>query len=1110
MRLRRVAASVVALALLTASVPSFAAPPTKKPATKKPAPVAVVDARVPADAAKLIDEAIAKGKAQKFTEAVDLLQQALAILEKKFGDEHYLLGNTLNLLTQIERILGHSDLALKHVERSISILKRDVNADPLRLGHALIHRADLYGDQGSADSEIELHKLTIQLFEKAFGPESADTMAEILGLARALQRWGRYTEAKTYFERWVLVVEKRFGPNEPVLVDILIDSANNEAEAGRYADAEKLLLQALAIRKTEGRTRDEDVEVILNNLAEVKYQQGDYSAAEALFERVLAVYEARTNAHPRQIGVLLGNLGSVHIDRGDTKGGLPLLRRSLEVLEKHFGSDSPEIVAALTNLGEALLRSRQYSECVPFLERALAIREKALGPNHPRLAAQIINVGSIWLEQGDDARAEPYFQRVLTIQEKALGATNPLLFPALQALGMVEQGKNHLDKAEAYHKRAVEVLENSFGVTHPNIMAPLRSLAAIQRMRSDFEGARKLLERASEIAEKHTTRMLAGGSEAQKLAWLSTLDPLWEQIVDHHLKFEPKNEAAARLSFDATLRRKGRALDAVAGSFSLLRRNMTPEVQAIFENLRDRQKKLAAMMMRGPADKDPAVWGAEVQALEKEVAQLEDTVSEKSAAYRIETQKPTVSTVQAMLPADAMYVEIVRRRLAAVGYAPKGASEQYVAYVLGPTGIPTAIELGDAGPIDEAVFKLREALSESSRTDAKKLARALDEKVMQPIRPALASSKRLIISPDGTLNFIPFEALVDENGQFLIERWSMSYVTSGRDVFRWSRHAPSRSGPVILANPAFGEIVKRPKQEGESSVRGNDRTGISRLGFTPLSGTAEEGQAIVKQLSKATLYAGESASKKQIVGLAGPKILHIATHGFFMGDVVESGAANMRGLTLEPEAPPPIVRSIEEARPPAKISPLLQSGLALSGANARGDARSGGILTAFEASSLDLEGTKLVVLSACETGLGQAQSGEGVQGLRRAFVLAGAETTVMSLWKVDDAATRDMMIGYYQRLESGEGRSEALRQVRLGMLAKDSTAHPFYWASFIVAGDPTRFDGTMPPTPPSVAPGLRGCGCVIAGDSSADDVSGSAVLFGVCTMIGVWRRRRLS
>ncbi|HRI64689.1 MAG TPA: CHAT domain-containing protein [Polyangium sp.] len=1104
MRFRRAVASIVTLVVLASAAPTFAAPPLQKaPATP------LAEAKVPPEATKLIDEAIAKAKAQKFFDAIDTLNQAITIIEKKHGPDHYLLGNALNILTQIETIVGRLDDAEKHAERAIAVLKKDVNADPMRLGYALIRRAELYGKRGKVDEEVELRKLTIKLFDKAFGSQSTATLAEILHLAQALRHWGRYDDAKTYFEYWNSTIARMYSNDDPIFMDVLLDYGMNEAEAGRYDDAEKIFLRALDVSKKHGRIKDQDIESILNGLAEVKYQQGDYAAAEALYERVRAVFEADQTTSRHEMGILLGNLGSVRMDRGDVQGGMPLLRQSLDLLEQHFGQDNPEIVSALTNLGEALLRQRKFDECKPYLERALAIREKAFGPDHPRLANQLINLGSVWLEQRDNARGEPYFQRALAIQEKKLGATNPLLFPTLQALGFIEQGKNRLDQAEAYHKRAIEVLEKSFGPTHPNIPAPLRSLAAIQRLRGNLDASRGTLERASEIAEKNTTRMLASGSEAQKLAWLSTLDPLWEQIIEHHMMFEPKNEAAARLALNATLRRKGRALDAVAGSLSLLRRNMSPEVQAIFEQLREKQKKLASMMMHANADKDPAAWTTELLALEKDVAQLEDVVSSKSAAYRLETQTATVDAVQKVLPEDAMYVEIIRRRLANLGYFAPGTTEQYAVYVLGPKGSPRVIDLGDAGPIDDAVFKLRDALAEPSRKDVKALSRALDEKVMRPVRAALGSSKRLILAPDGNLNFIPFEALVDENDKFLIERWSISYVTSGRDLFRWSRHAPSRSAPVVVANPKFGEIVKRPAGEGGSNSRGVDKTGISRLGFTPLSGTEEEGRAILKQLSGAQLRAGGDAKKQSVTTLAGPKILHIATHGFFLGDSAETAAANTRGFTLEGEPPPPVLRSLETEKPKDKPSPLLLSGLALSGANAHGQARADGILTALEASGLDLEGTKLVVLSACETGLGQARSGEGVEGLRRAFVLAGAETTVMSLWKVDDTATRDMMIGYYKRIEGGEGRSEALRQVRLQMLAQDSTAHPFYWASFIVAGDPSRLDGTMPSVP-SVTPSARGCACVVAGEIVENDPQNAGFLIVALGAIGVWRRRRLS
>jgi CHAT domain-containing protein len=174
--------------------------------------------------------------------------------------------------------------------------------------------------------------------------------------------------------------------------------------------------------------------------------------------------------------------------------------------------------------------------------------------------------------------------------------------------------------------------------------------------------------------------------------------------------------------------------------------------------------------------------------------------------------------------------------------------------------------------------------------------------------------------------------------------------------------------------------------------------------------------------------ATESAVKK----VHAPKMLHIATHGFFLQDA--GGAA-------------------------PTDNPMLRSGLALAGANAATVASEDGILTALEAAQLDLWGTKLVTLSACDTGIGVVRNGDGVYGLRRSIVLAGAETLVMSLWPVSDAVTREMMTAYYTGLTRGLGRGDALRQVQLAMLKRPARRHPFYWASFIQAGEWASLDG---------------------------------------------------
>jgi CHAT domain-containing protein len=186
-----------------------------------------------------------------------------------------------------------------------------------------------------------------------------------------------------------------------------------------------------------------------------------------------------------------------------------------------------------------------------------------------------------------------------------------------------------------------------------------------------------------------------------------------------------------------------------------------------------------------------------------------------------------------------------------------------------------------------------------------------------------------------------------------------------------------------------------------------------------------------------TVYRGAQATETTVKSLHGPKILHLATHGFFLDDEPATAA--------DPSGSPAMAESHE--------NPLLRSGLAFAGANKLSSGDDDGILTAMEASGLDLWGTKLVVLSACETGAGKVTNGEGVYGLRRALVIAGAESLVMTLWQVDDQATKDLMIGYYKRLVAGKGRSAALRDIQLEISARTKYAHPYYWASFLPAGD---------------------------------------------------------
>jgi CHAT domain-containing protein len=306
------------------------------------------------------------------------------------------------------------------------------------------------------------------------------------------------------------------------------------------------------------------------------------------------------------------------------------------------------------------------------------------------------------------------------------------------------------------------------------------------------------------------------------------------------------------------------------------------------------------------------------------------------------------------------------------------------------------------------------------------------------------------------LNLIPFGALVDEQKRYLIESYSFMYLTSGRDLLRLQAHTPSQQGPVVVADPLFDLANSANANNQPADQRTESRRSIdfNRLSFDPLPGAAAEAKALGAILPEAKILTGAQATEAEIKQVRGPLILHVATHGFFLEDR-KLATPDRSGPGLEEGA-----AGLKQTQDALTENPLLRAGLILAGIN---QSQSGpgedGVLTALEAAQLNLWGTKLVVLSACDTGLGEVKNGDGVYGLRRALALAGSESQVMSLWQVADKATRELMVGYYTGLQRGEGRSEALRNVQLQMLRSGERRHPYYWAGFIQSGEWANLEG---------------------------------------------------
>ncbi len=364
--------------------------------------------------------------------------------------------------------------------------------------------------------------------------------------------------------------------------------------------------------------------------------------------------------------------------------------------------------------------------------------------------------------------------------------------------------------------------------------------------------------------------------------------------------------------------------------------------------------------------------------------------------------------------------------------SPAITAPRYVAYVLQHEGPVEAIDLGDAATIENLVEQLRVGLSQR-RDDVREVGRRLDEHVMAPVRARLASSTvhTIFVASDGYLNLLPLQALSDEDGRYLLESYNFVYLNSSRDLAHPRPETPARNEPIIIANPAFGS----PDAPTSGAARKEARA--RPFYFERLPGTAGEAEDLRELLPSATIWSDVEASETNLKGVQGPQILHLATHGMFLpsvAEIVEQRSRLPLGLGLL--AP----------------DPLMRSALAFARANEPAQELHDGIVTALEAALLDLEGTELVVLSGCETGIGDVAHGEAVYGLRQAILLAGARSMVMSLWRVHDEATRQFMRAFYQRLRAGESRENALRDTQLEFIRDEMYSHPSYWGAFVLAG----------------------------------------------------------
>jgi CHAT domain-containing protein len=847
--------------------------------------------------------------------------------------------------------------------------------------------------------------------------------------------------AQSLLERALTIVEDARGPEDQQVARVAAELAAVCVDIPDLVRAVGLYERALTIMDRTLGAGHPTTAFVRARLARAHQRAGQRPHAEAMLRTALEALEQTLGPDHVWFVRSLGTLAALRHDAGDLDQAEEVVRRQIAILEKIEYTEDTLYASLLNNLGDIYGRKRDYVRSEEFLRRSVAAYEKVRGPDDYSLSYPLNNLGILARERKDFAAAEALYLRALSIRQRLVGAEHPDLVIILNNLANILLATGHYARSLETHFNALRIGEQSLGPYHQNTLLSVGNIARTSAASGDLSTALTFQSRADAIIERQLALNLAVGSERQKLAFVRSMSERTERTISLHLRDAPRDARASALAALVLLQRKGRVQDALIDTVATLRQRIgSADDRGLLDQLRSTNAELARLALNAPAATHPDTRQVAITELDSRRERLEAALAEHSAEFRSQMRPVTLESVQALIPDDAALVEFTVFRpfdSNAERNSEAYAAPRYAAYVIRRNTAPEGIDLGAAAEIDEAIASWRETLRDPARTDLEARARAVDARVMQPLRAAVGAATALLLSPDGELNLVPFEALVDEQGRYLIERYAMSYLTSGRDLLRM-QGAPSNPGvPVVFANPVFGEpdttaAAPRRKPVPRPTTVRSVTTGdtLAAMYFAPLAATAGEARAIKTLFPDATLFTGARATKAALQGVAAPRILHIASHGFFLQD-----------------------GSIDAQHP------LLRSGLALAGANRTRNSREAGMLTALEASGLNLWGTKLVTLSACDTGIGEVRNGEGVYGLRRAFVLAGAETVVMSLWAVSDAITRETMVAYYTGLRAGLGRRDALRHAKLAMLKRPARHHPFYWAGFIQSGEWATLDG---------------------------------------------------
>jgi CHAT domain-containing protein/predicted negative regulator of RcsB-dependent stress response len=885
-------------------------------------------------------------------------------------------------------------------------------------------------------------------------------------MARIQYELSDFSAAEEYVNQALEIKRAIYGETDKSIASSLLVLGKTYQLMSRFSDAEKVMREAIRNCRETVSEEDELYIECISVTGGNHYYLSEFAKFQEAMEEVERLRKATVGENHLSYAKSLNNLGLAHYHNGDFKAALNNYQRALEIISNVSGKDNAEYAYCLTTTGNLLVFLGFYDNALDVLNEGLEIALEQLGENRALPILIWEKLGDIYFSKNISDEAEAHYVRARDAVDSVYGKENLQYGREIYCLGRVYLERKEYSEAERLLTEAAEIIRSSAGEKHINYSFPIRELVNLYFERRNFEKAEGLINdyigiQAENLHEGHPSvargrfilakifavtgrfdeclKILNGsiksydslighifstGSDKERLEYLREIKDFLEFYLSIVLEKYPDSDEIVRDSFEFLLKRKAIAAEAMAVQQMSVLGGKYPELRGMLDELSAIKSRIARKTFAGPGnegceghEKILGEWNRERNKLEGELVRkipemnLEDKFGEVS-----------VGRVAGVIPADSVLVEYVKFRkynfdCFVAERDDEWGDANYIVYTLGSgeSGLVNLVEIGNSNEVDQAVRNFRKTISgNGNQSDWKKYGVALRGKLIDPLELNSEDAPNLIIAPDGELNNLPFEILPGGDGKFLLDEFGISYLTAGRDLLTMSEAGQFTSTqPVIAADPDFdlGDETEDAKAStGAVESRISKDVFTLDLYFKRLPGTRMEAGRIGELLDVEPMY-GPDILKEKIRGIKSPRILHLATHGFFLDDKSEQDAFD---------------------------NPLLRSGLTLAGANTFLGGKSlpenaeDGILTAEDVSGLDLLGTEMVVLSACNTGLGVIHSGEGVLGMRRAFTLAGAKTLVMSLWNVPDLPTSILMERFYMNLfDEKMGRAESLRDAQI-------------------------------------------------------------------------------